>query len=154
MSGFEERSMAATQRLLDAELNRRPRIVIDDGTREFLIPCRAPNLNDLIRAHGRSRFAYDALKKKWADMVALVVRPLCIVSLRGVPVSVHLEFVEPNQRRDPDNLCGAASKLILDGLVKAGVLDGDGWKHITGLSFSWRVGNPAGVRVVLTPREG
>jgi Holliday junction resolvase RusA-like endonuclease len=118
-------------------------------TVELWVPCRAPNLNDLIRAHGRHHHAYDKLKKDWAKLVAMCVR--------GAPqlgrCSVHFELVEPSTRRDPDNIAAGASKLVLDGLVKAGVLEGDGWKHIAGLSFSWRVGNPAGVRVVLTESE-
>jgi hypothetical protein len=114
------------------------------------IPRRAPNLNDLFRAKGAGPYAYNRLKVAWAETVKV-----CCIGARGVPfgqrTDVHFELVEPDRRRDPDNIASAASKLILDGLVKAGVIDGDGWQHITGLSFSWRVGSPAGVRVVLSP---
>jgi Holliday junction resolvase RusA-like endonuclease len=116
-------------------------------TLELWIPRRAPNLNDLIRAHGQHHHVYDRLKKSWADTVALVKRSY-VTPIRRC--SVHFELVEENTRRDPDNIAAGTAKLVLDGLVKAGVLEGDGWKHIAGLSFSWRVGNPAGVRVVLT----
>jgi hypothetical protein len=118
---------------------------------ELWIPRRAPNLNDLVRAKGaKSHHVYNSLKKGWAETVKL-----CCVGARGIPfglrASVHFELVEPDKRRDPDNIASAAAKLILDGLVKAGVLEGDGWAHIAALSFSWRVGSPAGVRVVLSP---
>lgn len=120
-------------------------------TVELWIPRRAPNLNDLIRAHGRHHHAYDKLKKSWAELVEL----RCISSCTPMVgrCSVHFELVEENTRRDPDNIAAGTAKLVLDGLVKAGVLEGDGWKHVAGLSFSWRVGNPAGVRVVLTEAE-
>jgi hypothetical protein len=112
------------------------------------IPRRAPNMNDLIRAHGtpKSR-AYQRLKKSWAQTVELCSLK-CPVKFNQCAVA--FEIVEPDARRDPDNLVSGTQKLVLDGLVKAGVLAGDGWKHITGLSFSWRVGTPVGVRVVLT----
>jgi hypothetical protein len=135
-------------------------VFLDDGTREIWIPRRAPNLNDLFRARGiaygkgkKRTDAYAALKKSWAETVVLAARPLHIMSLRTCRCRVHFEIVEPNERRDPDNFCSAAAKAILDGLVKSGVLAGDSWAHIAGLSFSWRVGKPAGVRVVLTPVE-
>ena len=123
---------------------------------ELWLPMRAPNLNDLIRAHGQHAQVYNRLKKRWADLVALCIgaRPIRVRFGEGNPAKVHFELVEPDQRRDPDNIASAAAKLILDGLVKAGVLEGDGWKHIAGLSFSWRVGSPAGVRVVLSPATG
>jgi hypothetical protein len=128
---------------------------------ELWIPRRAPNLNDLFQAKstvygtGKKRTdAYNKLKQDWAATVELcVVRDRRLFTAKGLlgPCAVHFELVEPNKRFDPDNLCGATAKLVLDGLVKAGVLEGDGWAHIAGLSFSWRVGSPAGVRVVLSP---
>ena len=125
------------------------------------LPRRAPNLNALLRAkstvYGKGKVrtdAYAKLKASWAETVELCARlkgPLfagrCLKLGR---VSVHYDFVEPNRRRDPDNLAGG-SKVLTDGLVKAGVLAGDGWDEIAGLSFSWRVGSPAGVLVTLTP---
>jgi hypothetical protein len=127
---------------------------------EIWIPRRAPNLNDLFRAkstvYGKGKVrtdAYAKLKEDWAATVFLCARSAGSPQFwRFSRCSVHFELVEPDKRRDPDNIASAASKLILDGLVKAGVLEGDGWAHITGLSFSWRVGSPAGVRVVLVPQ--
>jgi hypothetical protein len=118
-------------------------------TREVWLPCRAPNLNDLIRVKGSNAHIYNSLKKTWAEMVK--VCSMRAYMPRFKCCSVHFELVEPNRKSDPDNIAAGAAKLILDGLVKAGVLEGDGWKHITGLSFSWRVGAEPGVRVVLTP---
>lgn len=119
-------------------------------TVELFIPRLAPNLNDLIRERGRGRgFAYRDLKESWEATVGVSALGLARLSR----CSVHFELVEQNTRRDPDNIASGAAKLVLDGLVKAGVLEGDGWKHIAGLSFSWRVGSPVGVRVILTETE-
>jgi hypothetical protein len=117
---------------------------------ELWIPRLAPNLNDLVRAAKHHRQAYNRIKESWAELILVC----CCGSGHIRRCSVHFELVEQNTRRDPDNIASGAAKLILDGLVKAGVLEGDGWKHIAGLSFSWRVGSPVGVRVVLTEVEG
>jgi len=148
---FDELEMLRARWGLELSL-RGPPVGIDDGTRELWLPRRAPNLNDLIRVKAGHNQAYNALKKSWAVTVAVIAR--AAMTPRFERCSVHFELVEPDQRRDPDNIAAGAAKLILDGLVKAGVLEGDGWKHINGLSFSWRVGTPAGVRVVLTPSGG
>lgn len=36
----------------------------------------------------------------------------------------------PNMKRDPDNLRGVATKYVLDGLVKAGIIPDDSPKYI------------------------
>lgn len=38
-----------------------------------------------------------------------------------------------------DNVCGAGQKLVLDGLVAAGILPGDGWAHVRGLEHAFVV---------------
>ncbi len=124
-------------------------------TVELFIPRLAPNLNDLIRARGRHGQVYNRLKQSWAETItAITARHILDGGAFGIGrCSVHFELVEQNTRRDPDNIASGTAKLVLDGLVKAGVLEGDGWKHIAGLSFSWRVGSPVGVRVTLTETE-
>lgn len=145
ISSQRQRTPAHTVRTCGASL---PRACAGD-TVEIWIPRRAPNLNDLIRAHAQHPHVYDRIKKGWAETVAVCARsPRRTLAGR---VAVRFELVEPNERRDPDNIASGAAKLILDGLVKAGVLEGDGWAHIAGLSFSWRVGGEPGVRVILTP---
>ncbi len=50
-------------------------------------------------------------------------------------------WYERNRRRDPDNVAAGGRKLVLDGLVSAGVLEGDGWHHIRSWEDQWFV-NP------------
>lgn len=45
------------------------------------------------------------------------------------PVEIFIIFYEPNRRRDVDNVY-SAQKYILDGLVRAGVLQGDGQRWV------------------------
>lgn len=56
--------------------------------------------------------------------------------LRGIrlkkPVRMIYKWYEPNRKRDLDNISSYGRKVIQDALVRCGVLQGDGWNHITG----------------------
>lgn len=139
------------------------------------IPHQAPNLNDLIRLKAESaayrerrkaielirrtgrgrkrqpRDRYGALKAQWATIVLAYVR-----EQRIKPVgAAHVEFtiIETDRRRDPDNVCSASAKFLLDGLVKCGVLKTDGWAGVLSLSFAWELGMAPGIRVTLRTEE-
>ena len=64
---------------------------------------------------------------------------------------VRFTWVEPDMRRDKDNVRFAA-KFILDALVEAGVLANDGWKQVGGLSDLFLV-SKADPRVVVELEE-
>lgn len=96
----------------------------------FEIPGRLAATNELLTNRGaRIR------KSSEAPAVGLLARAAGAEN-RG-PVRVHFHCYEPNKRRDPDNFCLGAAKIVLDGLKRAGIIDQDGWKHIRGLSFGW-----------------
>lgn len=95
---------------------------------ELWVPGVLPDLNKALAAarSARGRYSgYARLKKDATDWVALHARALPAFR------RVRMEFTwhEPNRRTDPDNLI-SAKKFILDGLVQAGVLPGDGWENI------------------------
>jgi hypothetical protein len=121
--------------------------VTDPKRQQLWIPRRAPSWNDLLRAKqtlygSKGANGYARLKKSWQETVILCVRQ---ASLRPVSFCrLSFEFVEHRRNRDPDNL---SAKFAIDGLVTAGILPGDGWKAIAGLSFSWRLGPVPGVLV-------
>ena len=66
---------------------------------------------------------------------------------------VDFLYVEPDQRRDPDNIA-AVKKLILDCLVDIGSIQRDGWKQIAGWSDRFQVDkkpfNDVGVWLAIT----
>jgi Holliday junction resolvase RusA-like endonuclease len=101
----------------------------------LIIPGQFPGLNDYIRAERGNRYAAATMKKQIEQKVMLLAKGLPPISR---PVYMHYLWVEPNQRRDKDNIV-FARKFIQDGLVRAGVLQGDGWKHIAGFSDSFAV---------------
>jgi hypothetical protein len=126
---------------------------------QMTIPHEAPNLNDLNRMQRaaartkRGDGGYGAVKRVWERYVAIYA------ANAGIPqgefdqgAHVKLVILEKNKRRDPDNLCSGATKMILDGLVKCGVLASDGWHGVLSLSYEWAVGGP-GVVVVLSSRK-
>ena len=54
------------------------------------------------------------------------------------PVHISITWYCKNKKKDPDNIA-FAKKFILDGLVKAGVLENDGWKQIEGFTDKFEV---------------
>jgi Holliday junction resolvase RusA-like endonuclease len=90
----------------------------------YRIPEIPPSNNKFI---GRNaRWEYQAEKKRWAQMVQFLCcpKPLKPISKSIVRLTYHFEN---NIRRDPDNYSG---KMILDGLVRAGILADDSFNCI------------------------
>ena len=72
--------------------------------------------------------AYSRQKAIWTATVARAARKAKLLPF-GYPVGIHCLWREPSARRDPDNV-HAGVKYVLDGLVQAGILAGDGRKHV------------------------
>jgi hypothetical protein len=96
------------------------------------IPHILPGLNDILRMRGRGHYAWNAKKQALEEEIYWLCREQGVVWQERA----HFTFrwKEPNRRRDPDNVAAGGRKIILDGLVKARRLPGDGWKHVVG----WR----------------
>jgi hypothetical protein len=120
------------------------------------IPLRLPGLNEIIDAakrqgdgHHRRWNAYNAERQKLLTDLAFL--------FRGVPAlgRIWVEFcwMEPNKRRDPDNIAAGGRKLVLDALKARGVITNDGWAEVAGWSDTFQVAStPAqvGVRLDIT----
>jgi Holliday junction resolvase RusA-like endonuclease len=123
---------------------------LDPKTRELFVPGPLPGQNEWIAAaksgHGK-RNGYGRLKAQWTSLVANLARAAKLEPLRG-PVYVSLVWREASRRRDPDNV-EAGVKAVLDGLVEAGVLEGDGWRHIAAISHVFTIDANPGVHVTL-----
>jgi hypothetical protein len=98
-----------------------------------------PGMNEILNAKG-SKWStgyngYALLKKKWGGVVAaFAMSQKFTVEGEGF---FHYRFHEPNRRRDPSNFSSGGIKIIEDALQKAGVLSGDGWKQVRGISYDW-----------------
>jgi hypothetical protein len=123
--------------------------------REFWIPGPLPGMNELIAAakgEGGRGLGYSRLKRQWGETISLLA---LAAGLHRDPwprlTWFHFEWWERDKRRDKDNVAGGGRKLILDGLVKAGALPGDGWAYVDGWTDTFMVGDP-GVRVWMVPK--
>ena len=123
---------------------------------KLTIPGILPGLNEYIEAERGKKGKYKAasMKKQAEHLIGFMIKS----QLRGVkfkgPVVIHYTWVEPNRRRDKDNIA-FAKKFIQDSLVRMGVLENDGWKHIEYFTDSFAVDpkNPR-VEVVIEDYEG
>ena len=99
------------------------------------IPGPLPGRNEQEAAARTHYHTAAQLKDLWTSHVA---RIFAGSGQRYNRVKVHFRFLEPNRRRDPDNII-AAMKYILDGIVAADIIKKDGWTQIAGLTFEWEV---------------
>lgn len=85
-----------------------------------------PSNNRYLGKGGQGRaFAYQAEKKRWAWMIRAAAGRVDRPFQRA---RVVIKYYFPDRRRrDPDNYSG---KMILDGLVLAGVIEDDSFNHI------------------------
>jgi len=129
------------------------------------IPGQLPGLNELIAAAkgaGGRGARYAKLKRTYTELVlayaqnAGIHRPCPFER----PVVLSFDWIEKDRRRDPDNVAAGGRKLILDGLVIAGVIKGDGWRWIRSWYDRWQVadevvsGKGPGVGVTITAIAG
>lgn len=112
-------------------------LILGAGAMQTLvIPRTLPGLNEILNAKGSGSHAYNQMKREIEEEIyylcqAQDIRPVERAEFRFV-------WMEKDRRRDPDNIV-AARKFILDGLVAARRLPGDGWKHVIGFRDEWRV---------------
>lgn len=101
----------------------------------FEIPGRLPGLNEIVNSARSNRFAGAKQKKEETERCAFYAMPL---NPFNVPIVLKIRWIEPNMRRDVDNISGGA-KFILDGLVMAGKIPDDSRRWVQGLSheFAW-----------------
>ncbi|MEG3071052.1 MAG: Holliday junction resolvase [Peptococcaceae bacterium] len=101
---------------------------------KFIIPGDLPDLNEIIEAAKSHYMVYAAMKKVHTEKVAWVAKS----AGRFKKVDVAIRWVCKDRRKDKDNII-AGTKFILDGLVVAGVLPNDGWRHIGNIRHSFGV---------------
>lgn len=78
---------------------------------------------------------YNQLKQDWSKKVSLHVTKSGFNKVKQA--YFHYLMVEPNIKRDPSNIIASACKFIEDGLIKAGVIENDGWKQVLGIRPYW-----------------
>lgn len=109
------------------------------------INFRLPSLNEYINVCRDNRFAAAKMKREiqtaiWADIRSAKLPRY------WEPVVIHFTWIEPNRRRDLDNVA-FGKKFILDALVEAGKLPDDGQKYVIGFTDTFEIGDRSAVIV-------
>jgi len=104
---------------------------------KIIIPGALPNLNDYISACRGNKYSAAKMKNQ-AEHIVIMCAKKCKAKPVKRPVFVTFRWVEKNKLRDKDNIA-FAKKFIFDGLIKAGVLQSDGWRYVTGFKDTFDV---------------
>ena len=118
----------------------------------FIIPGKLDGLNQIIKANRTSKYLGAKVKKENEDTIIKAIKA-CKIQPESSPVFLKFRWVEPNKKRDMDNIA-SAKKMVLDALVRSGILENDGWQNIAGFSDTFEIDkdNPR-VEVVILSRE-
>lgn len=99
------------------------------------IPFVLPTFNEYIEAERTNRYVASSLKKKATQAVKFACREsINIINPEG-KYDLFVYWTVPNNKTDSDNYY-AGIKFILDGIVAAGVLKGDGRKFVNNIFHS------------------
>ena len=90
----------------------------------YTIPLVPSSLNKF--AGRQNVWEYRSLKQHWSELVLWHCLPKPEQPIERAIVTLTYHFAD-KRRRDPDNYAG---KMILDGLVQAGILRDDSFGHI------------------------
>lgn len=107
---------------------------------KLVIEGTLPGLNEYSDTERKNSGAMAAarLKRDTQELIGWYIR----AQLKGLEIGkrVRLEYkwIEPNRRRDMDNIA-FAHKFVQDALVENGVIGGDGWRYISGFSDEFDV---------------
>lgn len=130
----------------------RPRDGMVDGTTpRLMIMGELPDLNTYIDAERGDKFKAASIKKKSNNAVAEAAENQLCGYKAANPVYLHYLWVMPNARKDLDNIA-FAHKFVQDGLVQAGVLEGDSQRYVIGFDDRFYI-DPEFPRVEVTIEE-
>ena len=101
---------------------------------QFTIEGRLPSINEVI-ANDRGNYYHSNAAKQNAEALILMyinnaIRRGDMEKQYDEPVLLYIDWYEPNNRRDSDNIKAGGQKLILDAMRKAGVIKNDGPRYV------------------------
>lgn len=111
----------------------------------IVLPFRLPGLNEYTAACRGNRFAGANMKHKAQEQILR-----CLGGIEPItkPVTVRIEWMEKNARRDVDNV-SFAKKFILDALVTGEILPDDSRKWVRGFRETFPIGEEEKITVTL-----
>ena len=123
-------------------------------TDQIVIPGRLPGLNEYINAERTNRFKAAGIKRKTQKYIAAFIKKAYAektLSQHNKPSEIHFTWIEPNNRRDLDNISFAV-KFIQDEMVKQNVFPDDGTKYIRRLTHDFNV-DKTDPRIIIEIKE-
>jgi hypothetical protein len=102
----------------------------------LIIKGELPTLNKEIGAAKLHWAIYSNHKRKFTQLISALSKRYKHIHPQTYPIPnrlhISLNWFVKNKKKDPDN-CYFAVKYILDGMVDGGILEGDGFKHISSI---------------------
>lgn len=111
------------------------------------INMKLPSLNEYVNVCRTNRYQASSFKKRLEWEIGLFIGQLPKFTY---PVTIHFHWIEGNKKRDYDNVA-FAKKFVLDALVKAGKLQDDNRRFVTGFRDTFEYG--ADTKLVLYIEE-
>ena len=94
----------------------------------FTIQGELPDFNSIIDASKQHWAQYYAFKQQYTTLVWLCARA-ALKPFQQFPIDFSIHWFCKNKRKDKDNI-SAGKKFILDGLISAGIIPSDSWRHV------------------------
>lgn len=107
------------------------------------------DLNTYVKVFNRNRFAGNRIKQTDTNKIIYqcLNKKYKPIPEEMYPLDISFTWFIPNKKKDPDNI-SFSKKSILDGLVKAKILSGDGQKKIKRFGGEdFVISNDTGVRI-------
>ena len=108
-------------------------------SQRFDIPGRLMGRNDQERA-ARAHWSQAArLKREEQERVGWAIREAGVKPVDG-PIEIGFNFIESSRLRDPDNVIGGATKVVLDAMKEHGIISDDNPRIVRNLFFRFAYG--------------
>jgi Holliday junction resolvase RusA-like endonuclease len=121
----------------------------------FSIPGRLSSQNEVIRNAAYNRYGGGAKRKKekehcyWGMVEQMGKLPIRFTR----PVTISFAWIEPNSKRDIDNIAAGGTKVIIDAMVMAKIIPNDTREWVKGISHTFPPPDKANPRVEVTIEE-
>ena len=96
---------------------------------KFIINGRLNGLNEYTNKNRRNPYAGAKMKKDNETIVIYYIKRFKLKKVDKYPIKIKIDWYEKNRKRDIDNIT-FATKFILDGIVKAEIMQNDSQKYV------------------------
>lgn len=115
---------------------------------QFTLNGRLPGLNEIISACRHNKFSGAKQKRDATAFIGFQLLSLKVPAIR-FPVKIHFKWVEPNHRRDRDNV-QSGSKFILDAMQELFLLVNDSRKWVLDVTHDTQTVDKTNPRIEVT----